>query len=858
MSRDYNFRKIEGKWQKIWADRQAYRCENSSARPKYYVLDMFPYPSGAGLHIGHPEGYTASDIVSRYYLARGYNVLHPMGWDAFGLPAEQHAIQTGISPAINTAQNVDSFRRQIQRLGYAIDWSREINTTDPTYYRWTQWIFLQLFKHGLAYVEERPVWWCPALKTVLANEEVVAGRSERGGHPVERRQLRQWVLRITAYGERLIRNLDRLDWPDSTKNQQLAWIGRSSGAEVDFCLDDGSDRIRVFTTRPETLFGVTYLALAPEHPLLERLIDPSRRQALEEYRRAAAAKSDLDRTDLAKTKTGLFTGSFARHPLTDRPIPIWVADYVLMGHGQGAVMGVPGHDLRDFEFAQALDLPIMTVIASGREGALPVTGPGELVNSGEFTGLDSEIGRRKMLERLEEMGQGRPAISYRLRDWLFSRQRYWGEPMPIFWVRSEDFTAFQHSIFADGLPEEPIFYEADGETFYAIPLTPKHLPLELPTMESFAPSENGESPLAKNFAWVNILVNPTTGDIRPSPVDFRGARGKDGPDGFYFARRETNTMPQWAGSCWYYLRYMSPHYGDGPVDPEAEKYWQGPDLYIGGAEHAVLHLLYARFWHEFLNSIGQVTTEEPFQRLFHQGIILGEDGNKMSKSRGNVISPDQIIDAYGADALRLYEMFLGPLDAMKPWSTAGIEGICRFLKKIWRWIVDERGERSAILIDDWTDDMETQRVLHEAIRKIRADIESLHFNTAISQLMILLNHLQRQEKVSLKTAKIFVQLFAPFAPHVAEELWQILGEKDLIHRTAFPDFDEQKLQQSMTTLVIQVNGRRRGEMRVPLAATEEEVIGAAKLHSAVEPLLAEREIIKEIYVRSKVINFVVR
>lgn len=858
MSRDYNFREIEQKWQKIWAERRAYCCEFPSNRPKYYVLDMFPYPSGAGLHIGHPEGYTASDIVARYYLARGFNVLHPMGWDAFGLPAEQHAIQTGISPEINTARNVDSFRRQIGRLGYAIDWSREINTTDPAYYRWTQWIFLQLLRHGLAYLEERPVWWCPALGTVLANEEVVAGRSERGGHPVERRQLRQWILRITAYGDRLIRNLENLNWPESTKQQQLAWIGRSTGAEIEFGLDGLSEKICVFTTRPETLFGVTYLALAPEHPLLDRLVDPDHGEALVDYRRRTAAKSDLDRTDLGKVKTGLFSGAFARHPLTGKPVPIWVADYVLMGHGRGAVMGVPAHDLRDFEFAQTFDIPIRSVIDDGGDGTPPITGPGVLLNSGEFSGLASENGRHRILERLESIGCGKPATSYRLRDWLFSRQRYWGEPMPIFWVRSDDFPAFRQSAFSEFLPENPIFYEQDGERFYAVPLTSSHLPLRLPAMESFLPPPNGESPLANNFGWVNILANPTTGEIRPSPLAFGDSVGQAAPEGFYFARRETNTMPQWAGSCWYYLRYMSPNYGEGPVDPTAEKYWCGPDLYIGGAEHAVLHLLYARFWHEFLHSIGQVTAEEPFARLFHQGIILGEDGNKMSKSRGNVISPDQIIDAYGADALRLYEMFLGPLDAMKPWSTAGIEGVCRFLKKLWRWIVDEQGRCSDRLVDQFEDDIETQRLLHETIRKVRSDIESLDFNTAISQLMILLNHLQRQERVSRETAKIFLQLFAPFAPHLAEELWQRLGEKDLIHRTPFPTCDEGKLQQSMTTVVIQINGRRRGEVEVPLAAPAEEVIAAAKLHSSVEPLLAEREIVKEIYVPSRVVNFVVR
>ncbi|MDR2577150.1 MAG: leucine--tRNA ligase [Puniceicoccales bacterium] len=846
---------VEKKWQDFWEQDGTFCVREDDDRPKYYVLDMFPYPSGAGLHIGHPEGYTASDILTRYRIADGYNVLHPMGWDAFGLPAEQHALQTGTHPAINTAQNVDRFRAQIRRLGFAIDWSREINTTDPEYYRWTQWIFLQLFKHGLAYVDERPVWWCPELRSVLANEEVVNGRSERGDHPVERRPLRQWVLRITNYAEKLLKQLENLDWPDSTKRQQKAWIGRSEGAEIDFAVEGHREKIRVYTTRVDTIFGISYLVLAPEHPLVSQLTTVACSEEVARYKKMTAAKGDLERTDLAKGKTGVSTGACALHPLTGKRIPIWIADYVLPTYGTGAIMAVPAHDERDYEFAQKFNLPVIEVVRPKHETVekkLPFCEFGVLCNSEEFDGLDSIPAKAAILQCLREKNMGRAAVNYKLRDWLFSRQRYWGEPVPIVWVDKRDYEKISQakaSPFQEFLPKTPIFFEENGVRSFAVPLHSSHLPLLLPEVPDYHPSDGGESPLAHATKWLHISLNVMSGQVKADDGEALG-------DDWVRGRRETNTMPQWAGSCWYHLRYLSPHCDSAPVDPKAERYWQNPDFYIGGAEHAVLHLLYARFWHQFLFEIGVVSTPEPYPRLFHQGIILGEDGNKMSKSRGNVVNPDTIVGRYGADTLRLYEMFLGPLEAVKPWDSRGIEGVVRFLRRVWQWF---EGCRLAGKFTEKNDcDEVVERLLHESIQKVRNDIENLQLNTAISQLMILLNHMQSQEKIPLQMGRTFLQLLAPFAPHIAEELWQRCGGTASIVRTPFPKADGEKLLQKTAVVVLQVNGRLRGEIHIPMDLAERDVLRLARCHPAVEAHLADREIVREIYVANRLVNFVVR
>src|SRR4051812_7157402 len=689
----YPFDQIEPKWQSIWEERRAFHAPNPGdenfdvSKPKYYVLDMFPYPSGAGLHIGHPEGYTATDILSRYKRAKGFNVLHPMGWDAFGLPAEQHAVKTGTHPVSNTQNNITNFRRQIKALGFSYDWDREIDTTDPKYFRWTQWIFLQLFKKGLAYVDERPVWWCPELKTVLANEEIVDGKSEVGGFPVERRNLRQWVLRITAYAERLLEDLKTVDWPESTKRMQEAWIGRSEGAEILFKLENAAlGDLKIFTTRPDTLFGCTYMVLAPEHPLTDALATAEQKAAVEAYKKKTAGKSDLERTDLAKDKSGVFSGSYAINPVNGARVPIWIADYVLMGYGTGAIMAVPAHDERDFEFAQQYALPIVQVIA-GPEGdlKLPYVGDGKVINSPGYDGLAWPEAKKKITADLAARGVAKATVNYKLRDWLFSRQRYWGEPFPIVWLNEADYRRAIAARKSDA-PETPVTFTSSGVTHYALPLPAGALPLELPVVQSYLPSGNGESPLAGETAWLEIWLNFETGESVPA------AQPKPADDSWVRGRRETNTMPQWAGSCWYYLRFTDPKNDTALASPEALRYWGVPDLYVGGAEHSVLHLLYARFWHKVLFDIGLVPQAEPFTKLFHQGIILGEDGEKMAKSRGNVVSPDTIIASHGADTLRLYLMFLGPLEAMKPWNPRGIEGVHRFLQKVWREIVTAEGE----------------------------------------------------------------------------------------------------------------------------------------------------------------------
>ncbi|GAB5562921.1 MAG: leucine--tRNA ligase [Synoicihabitans sp.] len=858
-SKDYDFLSIEPHWQSFWAENQCFKAEDTSTKPKYYALDMFPYPSGAGLHIGHPEGYTATDILCRYKRAKGYNVLHPIGWDAFGLPAEQHAVKTGTHPATNTEANVTNFRRQIKALGFSYDWDREINTTDPDYYRWTQWIFLQLFERGLAYVDERPVWWCPELKAVLANEEVVDGKSEVGGHPVERRALRQWVLKITAYAERLLADLKDLDWPDSTKRMQAAWIGRSEGAEIQFILDDHSlGNLTVFTTRPDTLFGATYMVVAPEHPLVDRLTTTAQKEEVEAYRKAAAAKSDLERTDLAKDKSGVFSGSFAINPANGQKLPVWIADYVLMGYGTGAIMAVPAHDERDYEFAQKYDIPIVQVIepsdhSGNGEGhpKLPYIGEGSLVQSDGYSGMPWQEAKQRITADLAAKDRAKATINFKLRDWLFSRQRYWGEPIPIVWVNRESYEAAQQA-GAKGLPPNPVTYEEDGQTHYALPVPDGALPLQLPEVESYQPSDSGESPLANATEWVNIWFNAQSGE------SISDANDRPDGEGWFKARRETNTMPQWAGSCWYYLRYMDPKNAQSVAGADALKYWGTPDIYVGGAEHAVLHLLYARFWHKVLFDTGLLPYDEPFQKLFHQGIILGEDGEKMSKSRGNVVSPDTIIASHGADTLRLYLMFLGPLEAMKPWNPRGIEGVHRFLQKIWRGLIGEDGNiHSRIKEEESCETEEFRRAVHATINKVTDDIDGLRFNTAISQMMILANAILKTENVSRKSAKTIVQLLAPFAPHIAEELWSRLGEPRSVQDVSWPEHDPKLLEEDTVKIVVQVNGKRRGELILPKGIDQDAAMEAAEKEPSISSHLDGKSVKRVIFVPGRILNIVV-
>jgi leucyl-tRNA synthetase len=849
--KDYDFLQIEPHWQSFWEKTKAFKAENGSTKPKYYVLDMFPYPSGSGLHIGHPEGYTATDILARYKRAKGFNVLHPIGWDAFGLPAEQHAVKTGTHPAANTQNNITNFRRQIKALGFSYDWDREVDTTDPKYFRWTQWIFLQLFKKGLAYVDERPVWWCPELRTVLANEEIVDGKSEVGGFPVERRNLRQWVLRITAYAEQLIDGLKGVDWPDSTKRMQEAWIGRSEGAEVLFKLEDPKlGDLKIFTTRPDTLFGATYMVVAPEHPLVPALTRPEQRDAVEAYRKKAASKSDLERTDLAKDKSGVFSGSYAINPINDARIPVWIADYVLMGYGTGAIMAVPAHDERDWEFAQLYNLPTPRVIAAADDSdKLPYVGDGKVINSPGYDGLSWLEAKKKITADLAARGLGKGTVNYKLRDWLFSRQRYWGEPFPIVWVTEADYR--RAATVRQDLPAQPVTFAENGVTHYALPLPDVALPLVLPDVQSYLPSGTGESPLANETTWLEIWFEVTTGASVPA------TQPKPAGDAWIRARRETNTMPQWAGSCWYYLRFLDPQNAGAIASPEALKYWGVPDLYVGGAEHAVLHLLYARFWHKVLFDLGVVPQAEPFQKLFHQGIILGEDGVKMSKSRGNVVNPDDIISAYGTDSLRLYLMFLGPLEAMKPWNTKGIEGVHRFLKKIWRECLTVEGTVNPRIAATGALTPDTEKLLHETIKKVGDDIEGLRFNTAISQMMILVNALQKEPALPRSAMLDLLRLLAPFAPHIAEELWARLGESRPVMTTGWPSFDLAKLVASTLTMVIQVNGKHRGDITCEIDTPEAEMVALAAANPKVAPHLADKPIKRIIHIKGRLINLLV-
>ncbi len=857
---------IEPKWQHYWKDQKTFKTPEGHDKPKYYVLDMFPYPSGSGLHVGHPEGYTATDIIARYKRMKGFNVLHPIGWDAFGLPAEQYAVKTGTHPRETTEKNINRFRQQLQELGFSYDWDREINTTAPDYYKWTQWIFLKLYEKGLAYEDDVPVNWCPALGTVLANEEVINGKSEVGGHPVVRKPMRQWVLKITAYADRLLEGLDELDWPQATKQMQRNWIGKSIGADIEFPIADDINAadhpIRVFTTRPDTIFGATYMVLAPEHHLVDKITTSGQKQQVEEYKEEAARKSELERTELSKEKTGVFTGAYAVNPASKERIPIWIADYVLATYGTGAIMAVPGQDERDGEFAEKFDLPIIHTVQPPEDFDGKVyTGEGEIINSDFLNGLNVDEGKQKIIQWLEEKGLGKKAVNYKLRDWLFSRQRYWGEPFPIIHVDSEP----------KPVPEE-------------------NLPVTLPEMENFQPTSTGEPPLAKASEWVHT-TDPETGQP---------------------AKRETNTMPQWAGSCWYYLRYCSPAFTDGPVNPDEERYWMPVDLYVGGAEHSVLHLLYARFWHKVLYDCGLLNTKEPFQKLVHQGMILGEmeyigykkgsewisvdaagnaedvqevqltevdidkkgeeyvikgtdvkidaKAHKMSKSRGNVINPDDIISEYGADSMRLYEMFMGPLDQVKPWNTDDVDGVYRFLGRVWRLVID--GETGQVR-KDITDDEPSRaqlKTLHECIQKVSDDIGELSFNTAISAMMIFVNEANKWEETPQSVIESFLKLLSPFAPHLAEELWHHLGYKDTIAYEPWPEFNEQYLISETQTYPIQVNGKVRANIEVDTqkAKDKEVVLELAKEAPNVQRHLNDKDIIKEIFIPGRIINFVVK
>ncbi|MEQ2467040.1 leucine--tRNA ligase [Niallia sp. HCP3S3_B10] len=802
----FNHQKIEQKWQKFWEENKTFKTSEEKSKKKFYALDMFPYPSGAGLHVGHPEGYTATDILSRMKRMQDFNVLHPMGWDAFGLPAEQYALDTGNHPAEFTQKNIDTFRRQIKSLGFSYDWDREINTTDPEYYKWTQWIFLKLYEMGLAYVDEVAVNWCPALGTVLANEEVIDGKSERGGHPVERRPMRQWVLRITAYADRLLEDLDEVDWPESIKEMQRNWIGRSEGAEVTFQIDNHEENFTVFTTRPDTLFGATYAVLAPEHALVEKITTSEQKAAVEAYLEKIKSKSDLERTDLAKEKTGVFTGAYAINPANGEKMPIWIADYVLVSYGTGSIMAVPAHDERDYEFAKTFDLPIKEVVAGGNVEVEAYTGDGEHVNSDFLNGLNKEDAITKMISWLEEKKIGTKKITYRLRDWLFSRQRYWGEPIPI--IHWEDGTM-------TGVPEE-------------------ELPLTLPETSEIKPSGTGESPLANIAEWVNV-VDPVT--------------GKKG-------RRETNTMPQWAGSSWYYLRYIDPKNNKQIADPEKIKEWLPVDMYIGGVEHAVLHLLYARFWHKVLYDIGVVPTKEPFQKLFNQGMILGENNEKMSKSKGNVVNPDEIVASHGADTLRLYEMFMGPLDAAIAWSTNGLDGSRRFLDRIWRLLVDDNGELSSKV--QAIEEMKgLDKIYHQTVKKVTEDFEALRFNTAISQMMVFINECYKADSIPQKYVEGFVKLLSPICPHMTEELWQIItGSNQSIAYEAWPAYDEAKLVDDEVEIVIQINGKVKAKLMVPADANKDALEQIAMEDSQVKEQIDGKQVRKVIAVPGKLVNIV--
>lgn len=801
----YKHIEIEKKWQRYWEEHKTFKTTKDDDKKNYYALDMFPYPSGQGLHVGHPEGYTATDIMARMKRMQGYNVLHPMGWDAFGLPAEQYALNTGNSPREFTKKNVNNFRRQIKSLGLSYDWDREVNTTDPAYYKWTQWIFEQLYKKGLAYEAEVPVNWSPDLGTVVANEEVIDGKTERGGFPVIRKPMRQWVLKITAYADRLIDDLDDLDWPEAIKEQQRNWIGRSVGAAINFPISgDENTKIEVFSTRPDTIFGVAALVLAPEHELVKQLTTPEHENEVEAYIEKISHKSDLERTDLAKDKTGVFTGSYVVNPVSGEKLPIWIADYVLNSYGTGAVMVVPAHDERDHEFAQKFDLPIVQVIEGGDVQKEAYTGDGVHINSDFLNGMDKEEAIDAINNWLEENGVGEKKVNYRLRDWLFSRQRYWGEPIPV------------------------IHWE-DGETT----LVPEdELPLYLPKATDIKPSGTGESPLANLDDWVNV-------------VDENGRKG----------RRETNTMPQWAGSSWYFLRYIDPHNNHEVADYEKLKEWLPVNLYVGGAEHAVLHLLYARFWHKFLYDLGVVPTKEPFQKLVNQGMILGSNHEKMSKSKGNVVNPDDIVEQYGADTLRLYEMFMGPLDASIPWSEEGLGGTHKFINRVWNLLIDENDNLRDRVTTINNHDLD--KIYNETVKKVTEDYEAMHFNTAISQLMVFVNNAYKADSLPLEYVEGLVKLLSPVVPHITEELWSKLGHVGSIAYAKWPTYDESKLVEDVVEIVVQINGKVRQHLQVSKDASREELQALALNDERIKQELVDKEVKKVIAVPGKLVSIVV-
>ena len=801
----FDHQEIEKKWQHVWESEKTFKTTEDTDKEKFYALDMFPYPSGAGLHVGHPEGYTATDILSRMKRMQGYNVLHPMGWDAFGLPAEQYALDTGKHPREFTEKNIETFRRQIKSLGFSYDWDREINTTDEKYYKWTQWIFIQLYNKGLAYIDEVAVNWCPALGTVLANEEVIEGKSERGGHPVEKRPMKQWMLKITEYGDRLLEDLEELDWPESIKDMQRNWIGRSEGADVTFTFEKTGEEVTVFTTRPDTLYGATYLVLAPEHKAVQSVTTPERKEEVEAYINKVTHKSDLERTELSKEKTGVFTGGYAIHPVSGEQVPVWIADYVLISYGSGAIMAVPAHDERDYEFAKTFDLPIREVVEGGDVSKEAYTGDGAHVNSDFLNGLANSEAIATMIDWLEQKGKGERKVTYRLRDWLFSRQRYWGEPIPM--IHWEDGSL-------EPVPED-------------------ELPLTLPDMDEFKPSGTGESPLANNEEWLHV-TDPVT-----------GRKG----------RRETNTMPQWAGSCWYYLRYIDPDNDEALADPSKLREWLPVDIYIGGAEHAVLHLLYARFWHKVLYDLGVVPTKEPFQKLYNQGMILGENNEKMSKSKGNVVNPDDILHSHGADTLRLYEMFMGPLDAAIAWSDNGLDGARRFLDRVWRLFVKEDGALSPQIQDAQGSDTMT-KVYHQTVKKVSEDFSELRFNTGISQLMVFVNEAYKQEMLSKSHLEGFLKLLSPVAPHIAEELWSRLGHGETISYSTWPVHDEAMLEDDTVLVVVQINGKLKSKLDLPKGTSKEDMEAAALADDKIKQAIDGKTVRKVIAVPDKLVNIV--
>ena len=799
----YDHKAIEEKWRQVWDAKNAFYCDTHDfSKPKYYVLDMFPYPSGQGLHVGHPEGYTATDIVARMKRMQGFNVLHPMGWDAFGLPAEQFAIKNNQHPDVFTKKNIANFKRQINSLGFSYDWSKEISTTDPSYYKWTQWIFVQMFKHDLAYVADIPVNYCPELGTVLANEEVIDGKSERGGYPVIRMPMRQWILRITAYADKLEKDLEDLDWPKSTLEMQRNWIGRSSGVSIRFPIKGKENEFfDVFTTRVDTLFGCTYCCLAPEHPLVQKLVTPEQKEAVEAYVKASASKSDLARTGTNQEKTGVYLGVEAINPINGKAIPVYIADYVLGSYGSGAVMAVPAHDTRDYAFAKKHDLPIIQVI-EGDISESAYTEDGKHMNSSFADGMNIADAKAAITAKLVELGAGKEVVNYKLRDWIFSRQRYWGEPIPV--VKLDDGTEFP-------LPED-------------------QLPLVLPEMDRYQPSSNGKPPLSNApKSWLDYVT----------------------PDGRH-GERETNTMPQWAGSCWYYIRYIDPHNPDALCDEKLLKHWLPVDLYIGGAEHAVLHLLYARFWHKFLYDIGVVGCKEPFQKLYHQGMILGENGEKMSKSRGNVVNPDAVVESHGADSLRLFEMFAGPLSEVKPWSTNGLDGARRFIERVYR-LVDE--EPYCSLLSD-ENDGSLDYAYNAMIQKVTKDFEDLSFNTAISAMMVFVNECYKAKKLYRPYIEGLVQVFSCVCPFVGEEMWQKLGHEELLTYHPWPKVDATKLVKETVKLAVSINGKMRDVMELPRDIAQEEAVALAKANPKIVPWIEGKTIKKIIFVPGRILNIV--